>query len=217
MMKVPVVIVRKPSALAPCTVKVPVPGSKSRYGVADVPLLSVTPAADFRFVLPLPVQKASTPAFVKVMPTCEVSVFWLKSMVPLFVRFPARERACVVIAPAGFAWKIPPLATVTSLPTVRVLATAASYCSVPPPATVTDSAAAAVSIVTVQPFVIVTTSAAVGTTPPTHGVVELQLPPGVAQEMLSSGLVELPNVRLARRSAMLGKVGEAPREEWRGA
>jgi hypothetical protein len=46
---------------------------------------------------------------------------------------------------------------------------------------------AAVSIVTVQLFPIVTLSAAVGTTPPDQVAPELQSPPGATQEISARG------------------------------
>src|SRR6186997_1686788 len=108
-LNVPLAIVRKPSVLAPCTVTVP-PGKKSSTGVALVPLLTVTPPADFRLrieVLP----KAALVAPVKVMPTCEVSAFWLKFIVPKLLRLPPTDSVWVATAPAGLAWNVPPVAT----------------------------------------------------------------------------------------------------------
>ena len=75
-------------------------------------------------------------------------------------------------------------ATVTLPAAVSVRAVASSYWRTPPLITVRSRAAAAVSIVTVQPLPIVTLSAAVGTTPPDHVAPELQSPPGATQEIV---------------------------------
>src|SRR5437764_15214408 len=99
-------------------------------------------------------------------------------MLPLLVRLPPIDRACVVTAPAGLAWKMPPAATVTLLPTVSVRAVAASNCNTPevPCPTVRLRATAAVSTVTVWPLAMVASSAAVGTKPQLHIPALLQLP-----------------------------------------
>ena len=105
---------------------------------------------------------------------------------------------------------MPPALTVTFEPTARVRAVMSSNWSVPPPTTVTLSAAAAVSTVTVQPFVIVTSSAEVGTTPPLHVALELQGPPGAAQAMLARGTLGPLPARWPRRgSSPLGRTARA--------
>src|SRR5262245_33999130 len=80
----------------------------------------------------------------------------------------------------------------TLVPTLRVRADVGSHCrtaGVPPVRTLTVKATAAVSIVTVDPFTMVTLSLTVGTTPPTHVAGALQLPPAAVEEMLPAGLV----------------------------
>src|SRR6478609_8806532 len=99
-------------------------------------------------------------------------------MVPLLMRLPPIESACVAIVPVGFAWKRAPLATVTLLPTVNVWAFAGSYCRTPdvPCPMVTLSATADVSTVTVVPLAMIAASAAVGTKPQLQVPALLQLP-----------------------------------------
>jgi hypothetical protein len=78
-------------------------------------------------------------------------------------------------------------------------------------------AEAAASIVTVQPFVIVTLSAPVGTTPPDHVAPELQSPPGATQEISSRAMNGgVPNALPLSRSRLLGKdpVGVAADRAW---
>ena len=101
---------------------------------------------------------------------------------------------------------------------VRVRATASSYWSTPPLTTVRLRVEAAVSIVTVQPFVIVTLSAPVGTTPPDHVEPELQSPPGATQEISTPSPTNggVPNALPRRRSRLLGKdaAGVAAERAW---
>src|SRR5262245_19273923 len=83
------------------------------------------------------------------------------------VRLPPMERVCAVIVPAGFAWKMAPTATVALPPSTSDRAVVGSYCRTPeaPWPTVRLRATAAVSIVTVVPLAMTTSSAAVGTKP----------------------------------------------------
>src|SRR5689334_11916788 len=84
---------------------------------------------------------------------------------------------------------VPPLAIVTLPPTVSVRIVVASNCRIPevPWPTVTLRATAAVSTVTVAPSAMVTSSAAVGTTPPTQVAVLLQRPPAPVETMTAAG------------------------------
>src|ERR1043166_7829704 len=111
----------------------------------------------------MPLQVALA-APVNVMATCEVFPFWLKSITLLLMRLPPMERLWELITPAGLAWKVPLNATVTLAPTVSDRATAGSYCNTPetPWPTVRLLATAAVSMVTVWPLSMTTSSAAVG-------------------------------------------------------
>ncbi len=104
---------------------------------------------------------------VNVIEAPAVSVFVLRSIVPAFTRFAPTERMWPVCVPVAADCSVPPASTVTFAPTASVRAVMSSYWSVPPVETLTLSAAAAVSIVTVQPLPsgLWTSSAAVGTTP----------------------------------------------------
>ena len=188
--------------LAPWTVIVP-PGRNSRVEALLVPLLSVTP---LRSSVPLLAKTASaTPVNVITAPA--VSPLVLKSSVPAFVRWPPATRTCPVWVPVAADWRVPPDATVTLPFAVSVRAVASSYWSTPPLATVRLRAEAAASIVTVQPAVIVTLSAPVGTTPPDQVEPELQRPPGATQEMSSRATNGgVPNALPRRRSRLLGRV-----------
>ena len=77
------------------------------------------------------------------------------------------DRLWLLITPAGLAWNVPLLLTVTLPPTVNDRAVAGSYCKTPeaPWPTVRLRATAAVSIVTVVLLAITASSAAVGTKP----------------------------------------------------
>ena len=150
----------------PTTVSVVTPRTVKLLGLSSstlafvVPLLIVIRRTSV--VAPLP-PKLALPVPVKVMPVPAVSALVEKSSVPLLVRLPAILRICPVCVPAGFDCSVPPPCTVTSVPTPSVRAVVCSNCSVP--ATDTEYATAAVSIVTVVPPAIVTASLVVGTMP----------------------------------------------------
>ncbi len=200
-LNVPFAIVRNPATLRPCTVIVP-PGMKSRVEAPLVPLLSVTP---LKSSVPLLANTASA-APVNVIPAPAVSALVLKSSVPAFVRWPPATSRCPVWVPVAADWRAPPDATVMLPFAVSVRAIASSYWSTPPLTTVRLRAEAAVSIVTVQPFVIVTLSAPVGTTPPDHVEPELQSPPGATQEISSRATNGgVPNALPRRRSRLVGR------------
>ena len=179
---VPFAMVRKPEVLAPWTVKAP-PGLNWTPLAALVPLFRTTvrtlveePASLTQTVLPAPVNVMFAPA---------VFPFVLKSIVPTFVRWPATDSMWPVCAPPAADRKVP--ATVALPPRVSVRAVVSSNSRVPPAVTMRSRATAAVSIVTVQPVVIATLSAAVGTAPPDHVAPELQLPPGATHVMSARG------------------------------
>src|SRR6185295_17352516 len=111
---------------------------------------------------------------------------------PLLVRLAPTDSTCVVTVPAAPVRNVPLLPMVTLLPTVSVRATAVSHCSTeaaPPVPTVTVSATAAVSMVTVAPFTMVTLSVLAGRTPPTHVAVELHSPPAAVELTLPPAVV----------------------------
>src|SRR5262249_53320960 len=88
------------------------------------------------------------------------------------------ERLWALITPAGLAGKVPPVETVALPPNVRDRAVVGSYCNTPetPWPTVRLLATAAVSMVTVWPLAMTTSSAAVGTNPHDQVPGLLQLP-----------------------------------------
>ena len=127
---VPLVNVRKaigvPSVVVPCTLKFV--GFNSRMLALDVPLLIVNVLMSV--VAPEP-PKVLLVAPVNVMPAAAVLAFVLKSSVPLLVKLPPSERTCVVTVQLPGLVNVPPAATVTFNPTVRVRATAESHCKIP--------------------------------------------------------------------------------------
>jgi hypothetical protein len=61
---------------------------------------------------------------------------------------------------------------------------------------VNDATVALASTVTVEPLTTVTLSDEVGTTPPTHVVVALQLPPTVVEDIDAANADELARIRI---------------------
>ena len=192
-LKVPLVIVRKPAVFAPNTVCVPlVPGVKFKSVALLVPLFSVTPLVCCKSVRAALVQsKLASVAPVNVIRAPAVFALVLKSMVPLLVRFPATDNTCVITVPAAFERKVAP-APINAFPfTVSVLAVVCSNSSIPeaPLPTVKLVTVGLISIVTVAPSTIVALSPPSGTIPPTQVVVALQSPPTPVDTMFASGFV----------------------------
>ena len=150
-LSVPLVSVRNadgaPSVVVPCTVNALVERSSTLPD--DVPLLIVS--VRMSVVAPVP-EKELLVAPVNVIPAPAALALVLKSSVPLLVRLPERDRACVVTVPPVADWNVPPAAIVTLPPTVSVRAVAVEYWRTPEtpwPTVRLRQAAAVTSIVTV--------------------------------------------------------------------
>lgn len=168
----------------------------------DVPLFKVTPVELLKFVNVAPLQsKVASFAPVKVILTPDAftsapaaPAVALKLIVPLLVKLPPTERACVVtveVPPDAADLKLAPALTVTSLLVVKVCAVV-PYCSTPelPPPIVsvpTEGLPALASIVMVAPLAMVTLSPILGTTPPTQEAAELQLPVTAFEDIFAGG------------------------------
>src|SRR5437762_1075049 len=103
-------------------------------------------------------------------------------------------------------------------PTVKVRAVVASHCRTPevPCPTVTLIASAAVSMVTVSPSAMVTSSAAPGTTPPVHVAVLLQLPPPVPLELMGAAFAEEASTSSEQKNAARARQGNVTGRVVRG-
>ena len=192
-LKVPLVIERKPAVFRPNTVCVPLaPGVKFNSVVLLIPLFNVTPLVCCRSVSAAPLQsKLASAAPVNVMRAPAVLALVLKSIVPLLVKLPPIDNECVVTVPAAFERNVAP-APISAFPfTVKVLAVVCSNSKIPetPPPTVKLVKVGLISIVTVAPSTIVALSPLLGTTPPTQVAGKLQSPPAAVDTIFAIGFV----------------------------
>jgi hypothetical protein len=126
-------------------------------------------------VAPLPLM-VWLPFLPKVTLQISVDPPWDMSNLPLLVRSPPMLRLCVAV-PDAWVMKVPPLLIVT-LPATVTLRTVLSKVNTPlaPCPTVIDAAEASVSMVTVCPSAMTTSSLLVGTWLHDHVAAVFQLP-----------------------------------------